>query len=110
MKRKKFIKLTADNYEGSIMTPRAYNYCTLEMSSGDFGSHIKEVVFLTEKEVNSLNDQELILWDLSEKEALKQYFQEVKDGVSADLSFKDFIELTTSNGTYVYLGRNLWEM
>jgi hypothetical protein len=42
----KVIKLTSDNFEGQLCTPKAYKLLQSEMSTGDFHTHKHEVVFV----------------------------------------------------------------
>lgn len=94
-RKKKFIKLFSDDYDGQIMTQKAYIAVCLTMSSGDHGAHRIERVLLTEKEIAAAIDKDQILWHVTHDDALEDFFQYIRDTndltITAESYFENFI-------------------
>lgn len=101
MRRKKFIELNSDNFQSQLCTPRAYKELRLQMSTGDFHTHERKIVLLSERQIDKR--RETILWDVSRSDLLKQYIQEVKEGVSDDISFKEFLEFYETAHNFIVI-------
>lgn len=93
-KQKKIVyKVVSDNFEG-LLSPIAYRQLTLQMSSGDFGSHQKEILRLDNFELGCLMRKEQLQFvELFNEEwettTLEREFAEIVE----QLTFKQYSKL-----------------
>lgn len=98
-KRKRFIELESDNFNGQLCTPRAYKALTLQMSTGDFHSHKKRTVFLTQRQIDKRMDA--IIWHVTVKEALRTYIDDLKQNINHEFSFNEFLNQYETDSHYI---------
>lgn len=104
---KKFVKVNSQYIkDGLYCTPKAYREVTLRMSTGDFATHKKEVVYLSEKEIVKQDDLNNILRHITFNEAIKDFLFIVKELGLTNRTFNEHIQFLETKTNYILIGDN----